>query len=226
MTLPRLRRFGAASLILTGLMLGACTTTVGGLPIRNTPSDLAQCPDLSGSYQSQGQIVSRSGKPVADPDLYALLARPLAVRALSQAPDLWDGHPPATVALWRADDAWRIAVANGQGATVQGRLPLLNGAADPQPNEPPYTADLLSRTNGCARDRLWIATESVRTQHESYTADSHVGVLTATPEALFLDLWSERRQMGLLPWAFVDTAVTRYRFARLTTPASPAAAQP
>ena len=221
-----LRRLGPVCAVFAVLALGACTTTVGGLPIRNTPSDLAQCPDLSGVYQAQGEILSRRGNPTADPDLNALLARPLAVRSLSQSPDTWADGAPATVALARDGEAWRIVVAKGQGAAAQGRLPLLNGAADPYPNEPPYSHDLLSRTNGCARGKLWIATESVRTQHESYTADSHVGVLTATPEALFLDLWSERRQMGLLPWAFVDTAVTRYRFARLTTPASPAAAQP
>ena len=225
MTFP-LRRFHAVALAVAGLSLGACTTTVGGLPIKNTPSDLAQCPDLSGVYQAQGQILSQRGKPVADPDLNTLLARPLAVRSLSQSPDTWADAPTATVALTRDGDAWRIEAANSQGAAAQGRLPLLNGAADPHPNEPPYSHDLLSRTNGCARDRLWIAAESVRTQHESYTADSHVGVLTATPEALFLDLWSQRRQMGLLPWAFVDTSITRYRFARLTTPASPATAQP
>lgn len=225
MTLP-LRRLGAVSFAFAGLSLGACATTVGGLPVKNTPSDLAQCPDLSGVYHAQGEILSRRGKSTADPDLNALLARPLAVRALSQAPTVWRDGPPATVALLRDGKAWRIKVSNDQGATAQGRLPLLDGAADPQPNEPPYTADLLSRTNGCARDKLWIATESVRTQHESYTANSHVGVLTATPEALFLDLWAQQRQMGLLPWAFVDTAVTRYRFARITTAVSPAAARP
>lgn len=222
--IPRLRRLAALSL--AGLTLSACATTVGGLPVENTPSDLAQCPDLSGAYQSQGQIVSRRGKPTAEPDLNALLARPLAVRSLSQSPEVWRDGSPATVALSQDGAIWRIEVANGQGATAEGRLPLLNGAPDPQPNEPPYTADLLSRTNGCARGKLWIATESVRTQFESYTANSHVGVLSTTPEALFLDLWSERRQIGLLPWTFVDKSVTRYRFARVTPPASPAAAQP
>lgn len=226
MFLPRLHRIGGVTAILTGLMLSGCAATVGGLPVKNPPSDLAQCPDLSGAYQSQGEIVSRSGKPVADADLYALLARPLAVRALSQSPDLWGAQPPATVTLSLDGEAWRISAANGEGAAADGRLPLLNGAADPQPNEPPYTADLLSRANGCARNRLWIATESVRTQYESYTANSHVGVLSATPEALFLDLWSRRRQIGLLPWTFVDTSLTRYRFARTTTPASPATDQP
>lgn len=209
-----------AALCLASLTLGACATTVGGLPVANTPSHLAQCPDLSGIYQSQGEIVSRRGKPVADPDLNALLSRPLTVRDLSKAPDLWREGPPSTVALSLHDGVWRIETANGQGAAAEGRLPLLNGAPDPQPNEEPYTADLLSRTNGCARDTLWIATHSVRTQYESYTANHHVGVLSATPEALFLDLWSERRQMGLLPWAFVDRSLTRYRFARITTPAS------
>lgn len=210
----RLSRLGA--LVLTSLALGACATTVGGLPVANTPSDLAQCPDLSGAYQSQGEIISQRGKPVAEPDLYALLARPLAVRDLSQAPEVWSDEPPTRITLSLDDKAWRIEAANGRGATAAGHLPLLDGAPDPQPDEPPYAADLLSRANGCARDRLWITTESVRTQYESYTANSHVGVLTATPEALFLDLWSRRRQHGLLPWAFVDTSVTRYRFARVT----------
>lgn len=219
MTLP-LRRLGVVSVAFAGLALAACATTVGGLPVRNTPSDLAQCPDLSGVYKAQGQIVSRRGKPTTDPDLNALLSRPLAVRALSQGPAVWRDGPPVRVALSLEDAAWRIETANGQGARAEGRLPLLNGEADPHPNEPPYTADLLTRTNGCARDKLWIATESVRTQFESYTANSHVGVLSATPEALFLDLWSERRQMGLLPWTFVDKSMTRYRFARITTSAS------
>lgn len=209
-----------AALSLAGLTLGACTATVGGLPVRNTPSDLAQCPDLSGVYQSQGEIVSRRGKPTADPDLNALLARPLAVRDLSQSPDLWRDGAPTTVVLSLQDGTWRIEAANGQGAAAEGRLPFLNGAPDPEPNEPPYTADLLSRANGCARGRLWIATESVRTQYESYTANSHVGVLTATPEALLLDLWTERRQIGLLPWTFVDKSLTRYRFARIATSAA------
>jgi hypothetical protein len=209
-----------AALSLAGLTLGACATTVGGLPVKNTPSDLAQCPDLSGVYQSQGEIISRQGKPTAEPDLNALLARPLAVRNLSQSPDLWRDGTPTMVALSLKNGAWRIETADDQGGAAEGRLPLLNGAADPEPNEPPYTADLLSRTNGCARGKLWIATESVRTQYESYTANHHVGVLTATPEALILDLWSERRQMGLLPWAFVDRSLTRYRFARITTPRS------
>ncbi|MNV53021.1 hypothetical protein D3C71_1451440 [compost metagenome] len=114
---------------------------------------------------------------------------------------------------------------NGRGANVEGRLPLLNGAPDPEPNEPPYTADLLSRANGCARGKLWIATESVRTQYESYTANSHVGVLTSTPDALLLDLWSERRQIGLLPWTFVDRSLTRYHFAR-TAPSATATTKP
>ena len=118
------------------------------------------------------------------------------------------------------DSAWRIETADDQGGAAEGRLPLLNGAPDPQPNEPPYTADLLSRANGCARDRLWITTHRVHTQYESYTANHHVGVLSPTPEALILDLWSERRQMGLLPWTFVDRSLTRYRFARITTPRS------
>lgn len=214
-----------AALSLAGLMLGACTTTVGGLPVRNTPSDLAQCPDLSGVYQSQGEILSRRGKSTAEPDLNALLARPLAVRDLSQSPDLWRDGAPTKVAMSLKDSAWRIETADDQGGAAEGRLPLLNGAPDPQPNEPPYTADLLSRANGCARDRLWITTRSVHTQYESYTANHHVGVLSATPEALILDLWSERRQMGLLPWAFVDRSLTRYRFARITTRASPAAVQ-
>jgi hypothetical protein len=214
-----------AALSLAGLMLGACTTTVGGLPVRNTPSDLAQCPDLSGVYQSQGEILSRRGKSTAEPDLNALLARPLAVRDLSQSPDLWRDGAPTKVAMSLKDSAWRIETADDQGGAAEGRLPLLNGAPDPQPNEPPYTADLLSRANGCARDRLWITTHSVQTQYESYTANHHVGVLSATPEALILDLWSERRQLGLLPWAFVDRSLTRYRFARITTRASPAAVQ-
>ncbi|MNQ65352.1 hypothetical protein D3C85_798050 [compost metagenome] len=209
-----------AALSLAGLTLGACTTTVGGLPVRNTPSDLAQCPDLSGVYRSQGEILDRRGKPTAEPDLNALLGRPLAVRDLSKAPDLWRDGAPTTVALSRHEGVWRIEAANGRGAAAEGRLPLLNGAADPEPNEPPYAADLLSRANGCARGKLWIATESVRTQYESYTANSQVGVLTAGPDALFLDLWSERRQMGLLPWAFVDKSLTRYRFARIATPAA------
>lgn len=213
-----LRRLAALSL--AGMTLAACTTTVGGLPIRNTPSDLAQCPDLSGAYQAQGEILSRRGRPTADPDLNALLARPLAVRDLSQSPDLWREGQPTTVALSREEGAWRIRAENGRGAVAKGRLPLLNGAPDPEPNEPPYTADLLSRANGCARGKLWIATESVRTQYESYTANSRVGVLTPTPEALLLDLWTERRQIGLLPWTFVDRSVTRYRFARIATPAT------
>ena len=212
--------FRLAALALAGLMLGACTTTVGGLPIRNTPSDLAQCPDISGAYQAQGEIFSRRGKPTADPDLNALLARPLAVRDLSKAPDLWRDGAPTTVALSQQDGVLRIVADNGRGANVEGRLPLLNGAPDPEPNEPPYTADLLSRANGCARGKLWIATESVRTQYESYTANSHVGVLTSTPDALLLDLWSERRQIGLLPWTFVDRSLTRYRFARSAAPAT------
>ncbi|MND93565.1 hypothetical protein D3C80_857530 [compost metagenome] len=222
----RLAALCLAALCLASLALGACTTTVGGLPVRNTPSDLSQCPDLSGAYRAQGEILNRRGKPVADPDLNALLARPLAVRDLSQAPEIWRDAPPSAVTLSRQDAAWRIETVNGQGVTAAGRLPLLNGAADPEPNEAPYAADLLSRTNGCARGKLWIATESVRTQYESYTAHSHIGVLAATPEALILDLWTERRQIGLLPWTFVDRSVTRYRFARLTSPASPTAAQP
>jgi hypothetical protein len=214
-----------AALSLAGLTLGACATTVGGLPVRNTPSDLAQCPDLSGLYQSQGEIISRQGKPTAEPDLNALFARPLAVRDLSQSPDLWRDGTPTTVALSQQDGVWRIVADNGRGANVEGRLPLLNGAPDPEPNEPPYTADLLSRANGCARGKLWIATESVRTQYESYTANSHVGVLTSTPDALLLDLWSERRQIGLLPWTFVDRSLTRYRFAR-TAPSATATTKP
>ncbi|WEK57261.1 MAG: hypothetical protein P0Y52_12010 [Candidatus Brevundimonas phytovorans] len=209
-----------AALALAGLTLGACTATVGGLPIRNTPSDLAQCPDLSGAYQAQGEILSRRGAPTAEPDLNALLARPLAVRDLSQAPDVWGDGAPTTITLSQAAGGWRITADNGRGAAAEGRLPLLNGAPDPQPNEPPYAADLLSRTNGCARGRLWIATESVRTQYESYSANSHVGVLTPTPDALLLDLWSERRQIGLLPWTFVDRSLTRYRFARIAAPAT------
>ncbi|MGH7018661.1 MAG: hypothetical protein ACREEY_02205 [Brevundimonas sp.] len=209
-----------AALSLAGLTLGACTTTLGGLPVRNTPSDPAQCPDLSGVYQSQGEIISRQGKPTADPDLNALLARPLAVRDLSQSPDLWRDGAPTTVALSRHKGGWRIIADNGRGAAAEGQLPLLNGAADPEPNEPPYTADLLSRANGCARGKLWIATESVRTQYESYTANSIVGVLTPAPDALLLDLWTERRQIGLLPWTFVDRSVTRYRFARVAPPAA------
>ena len=209
-----------AALALAGLMPGACTTTVGGLPIRNTPSDLAQCPDLSGVYRAQGDILSRRGKPTAAADLNALLARPMAVRNLSQASDLWRDGAPTTVALAQQDGVWRIETVNGRGVAAEGRLPLLNGRADPPLNEPPYAADLLSRTNGCARGKLWIATESVRTQYESYTANSYVGVLTSAPEALLLDLWTERRQIGLLPWTFVDRSVTRYRFARIAPPAS------
>ncbi|MND82147.1 hypothetical protein D3C80_739690 [compost metagenome] len=215
-----------AALCLAGLTLCACTTTVGGLPVRNTPSDLSQCPDLSGAYRAQGETLSRRGKPVEVPDLNALLARPLAVRDLSQAPEIWRDAPPSAVTLSRQGAVWRIETVNGQGATAEGRLPLLNGASDPEPNEAPYAADLLSRVNGCADGKLWIATESVRTQFESYTAHSRFGVLTPAPEALFLDLWTERRQIGLLPWAFVDRSVVRYRFARVTSPASPAAARP
>jgi hypothetical protein len=108
-----------AALSLAGLTLGACATTVGGLPVRNTPSDLAQCPDLSGLYQSQGEIISRQGKPTAEPDLNALFARPLAVRDLSQSPDLWRDGTPTTVALSQQDGVWRIVADNGRGANVE-----------------------------------------------------------------------------------------------------------
>ena len=215
-----------ASLCLAALTLGACTTTVGGLPVRHTPSDPVQCPDLNGAYQAQGEILDHQGNPLADADLHALLARSLAVQDLSRSPEIWRDAPPSEVALSRQDAVWRIVSVNGHGASAEGRLPLLNGGADPESRDPSYAADLLSRTNGCARGKLWITTESVHTQFESYTAHSRFGVLTATPEGLFLDLWTERRQIGLLPWTFVSRSVARYRFARISSTASPAAARP
>lgn len=48
-----------------------------------------------------------------------------------------------------------------------------------------------------------------------------VGVLAADGNGLSLDLLDERRTLGLLPWASTTRDVTRYRFTRVQSAASP-----
>ncbi|MCH4268621.1 MAG: hypothetical protein LKF80_09495 [Brevundimonas sp.] len=71
-----------------------------------------------------------------------------------------------------------------------------------------------SRVAGCAGGRLWIGLSSVRTQHESMTQTRALGVLSPAPDGgLLIEVRTERRHYGPLPWPSVRRQSARYSFA-------------
>ncbi len=76
-----------------------------------------------------------------------------------------------------------------------------------------------SRIAGCADGRLWIGLSSVRTQYESMTETRALGVLSPAPDgSLLIEVRTERRHYGLLPWPSVQRRSARYSFAPATAP--------
>lgn len=223
-------RVGLGAVALSGLLAG-CGTTIGGInaswardgsPV-SAASDLMQCPDLTGEYRAIGQVIS-STDASAPVDLHELLADRLTVRGL----DPIDASPreattAASVTLTKQDGEWRILSRDGNGGEITGRLPLLNGGLDQAPPEEARRRTPLGpvRYNGCSRGRLWIGSSSSWTQYESQTTVRRVGVMAADGDGLILDLLDERRTLALLPWASTSRTMTRYRFPRVQSAASP-----
>lgn len=193
----------------------------GGSPVLAT-SDLAQCPDMAGIYLTQGRVIESSSKHPHPANMHMLLAEHLVVRGMERAvPGAWESAPAATV-TWRAtDDGWSIRSDDSQGATQEGRIRKLNGAADPERQSMEFANRGFGpdRSNGCTDGRLWMATTSTWSQYESLSNVRYVAVLRPEQGGLRVSLLSERRSLGLLPWWSGSEDTAQYWFDR--APATP-----
>lgn len=206
-----------AAVPIAALALGACSTTVGGLPVQwrgdgppvvtAPPGD---CPPLDGAYASAGQAHGDETRPAA---LQSVLGHDLGLTGLLAL----NAEPAATVVIARAadDDVWRLSDAHGavRLATDRTLVPL----------DPDWAAHG-ARVAGCAGGRLWIGLSSVRTRFETMTETRALGVLSVGPDgALIVETRTERRHHALLPWPSVQRRAIRYAFLAITEAASPAA---
>lgn len=192
------------------LLLGACVSSVGGLsaqwrqgrpPIVTAPD--GPCPALEGTYWSDGHERTAAAGPAV---LQHVLGHDLGLTELLPT----NGPPDTTTAFSREGDEWRVWDLHGEVRLA------ING--EPSSLDRNWSAHG-SRVAGCAGGRLWIGLSSVRTQYESMTQTRALGVLSPGPDgSLLIEVRTERRHYGLLPWPSVQRRSARYSFATATAP--------
>jgi len=193
-------------------LLGACASSIGGLPAQwqgggppVVTASAGPCPALEGAYWSDGHELTAAAGPAI---LQHVLGHDLGLTELLPR----DGSLDTTTAFSREGDDWRVWDLHGEARlAVDGRPSLLdrNWSAHG------------SRIAGCADGRLWIGLSSARTQYESMTQTRALGVLSLAPDGnLLVEVRTERRHYGLLPWPSVQRRSARYSFAPATAPTS------
>ncbi|CAB3634425.1 hypothetical protein CEY09_12920 [Achromobacter marplatensis] len=181
------------------------------------PSDPTQCPDLTGTYQAQGEYRSGDREAKSLNDLRNFLIYPLDLQGMRDPvlPE-WQSTPAATVAFTRAGGGWDVLALDGRGARSAAYLPELNGAQDTAALAHDARAgvpDGIRRHTGCAQGRLWVSVRHDWRQYESMGVRRHVALFRPEAGGLLVTVRSESDSIGLLPWYSNEGSVFQYWFA-------------
>lgn len=181
------------------------------------PSDPAQCPDLTGTYQAQGERRAGDADAVLLEDLRGFLLYPLDLPGMRDAPlPAWTPSPLATVSFAPDAGGWQVVARDGQAAREAAHLALHDGGASSSAasDADRRPGDALWREAGCTQGRLWISVRHDWRQHESTGVRRHVAILRKEAGGLLLTVQRESDTIGmLLPWYTNNSDFFQYWFA-------------
>lgn len=182
------------------------------------PSDPAQCPDLGGTYLAAGELRGGKASVAGLSDLQRFLANALALPDLQDTAERqWQPTAAARVTFSPAAGGWNIQAEDGQGGQSAALLRQRDGAADPDPADPPQPPRVgASRYTGCTQGRFWVTARRDWHQYESMGVYRYVALLRPQQGGLLVSVQRESHSIGLLPWYSSDSEQAQYWFAPAT----------
>ena len=173
------------------------------LPAR-PEATVAACPDLSGAYVSEPQPAA-----ARDPIVLPAILQPLSAQSMQPQDPAFAAAPG--VRIQRAGAGWSAKGLSNDGQdTAQGIALPAPGRHEDADSGPP-NGSLVWCAGGA-----WIVRSAWLDIHagENTTSTTHVGVVRARDDGLYVSVRSRSVHRGLLPIPRADESAARYRFAR------------